>query len=53
MDAKHRESLAERGLRRERMTQEGVELLKKLIEENTTLTEQINKLTREIHHKIA
>jgi len=53
MDAKHRESLAERGLRRERMTQEGVELLKRLIEENTALTEQINKLTREIHRKVA
>ena len=52
MDAKHRESLAERGLRRERMTQEGVELLKRLIEENTALTEQINKLTREIHRKV-
>ena len=53
IDAKHRESLAERGLRRERMTQEGVELLKRLIEENTALTEQINKLTREIHRKVA
>ena len=53
IDAKHRESLAERGLRRERMTQEGVELLKRLIEENTELTKQINKLTGEIHRKIA
>jgi hypothetical protein len=35
------------------MTQEGVELLKRLIQENTALTEQINKLTRKIHHKIA
>jgi uncharacterized membrane protein len=53
IDAKHRESLAERGLRRERMTQEGVDLLKTLIEENTALTQQINKLTREIHRKVA
>ena len=52
-DAKHRESLAERGLRRERMTQEGVELLKRLIEENTALTEQIHKLTGEIHRQVA
>jgi uncharacterized membrane protein len=40
IDAKHRESLAERGLRRERMTQEGVDLLKRLIEDNTALTEE-------------
>ena len=53
IDAKHRESLAERGLRRERMTQEGVDLLKTLIEENTALTEEIKKLTGEIHRKVA
>jgi uncharacterized membrane protein len=53
IDAKHREVLAERGLRRERTTQEGVDLLKRLIEENTALTEQINRLTREIHRKVA
>jgi uncharacterized membrane protein len=53
IDAKHRESLAERGLRRERMTQEGVDLLKTLIEENTALTQEIKKLTGEIHRKVA
>ena len=35
------------------MTQEGVDLLKTLIEENTALTEEIKKLTGEIHRKVA
>ena len=51
-DAKHREAVAQAGLRRQRMTEEGVDLLKKLIEDNTKLTEQVQALTREIHGKV-
>jgi uncharacterized membrane protein len=52
-DAKHRDQLTERGLRHQRTEEEGIALLKSLIEENTELTKQVNKLTQEIHRKVA
>ncbi len=51
-DAKHREALAQRGLERQRTADEGIELLKSLLQENTELTKQVDRLTREIHHKV-
>ena len=52
-DAKHREEIAERAIKHQETAQSGITLLKRLIEENTALTEQVNKLTQEIHHKVA
>ena len=52
-DAKHREALAERGLQHQQTAEEGISLLRGLIEENTRLTEEVNRLTSEIHHKVA
>ncbi len=52
-DAKHREELSQRGLQHQQTAEEGIVLLKGLIEENTKLTEQVNRLTQEIHQKVA
>jgi uncharacterized membrane protein len=52
-DAKHREALAQRGLEHQQLAEQGISLLKGLIEENTKLTEQVNRLTEEIHSKVA
>ena len=52
-DAKHREHLAQEGLKHQQTAEEGITLLKGLIEENTRLTEQVNRLTQEIHQKVA
>ena len=51
-DAKHREAVAQDSLKRQRLTEEGVDLIKKLIDENTKLTEQVEALTRELHGRI-
>ena len=53
MDEKHRELLAQRALRHQRTEEEGISLLRGLLEENTKLTEEVHRLTREIHHKVA
>jgi uncharacterized membrane protein len=50
---KHREMLAQKSLRLQQTEEEGIELLRSLIEENTTLTEQVHELTQEIHRKVA
>jgi uncharacterized membrane protein len=52
MDAKHREDLAQRGLHREATAERQIGLLKRLIEENTELTEEVNRLTKEIHRQV-
>jgi uncharacterized membrane protein len=51
-DAKHREAVAQDGLRRARVTEEGVQLLRSLIDENTKLTQMVADLTREIHGRV-
>ena len=51
-DAKHREALAQRALERQRTADEGIDLLKGLLRENTELTRQVNQLTLEIHRKV-
>jgi uncharacterized membrane protein len=51
-DAKHREALAQKGLERQQTADEGIALLKRLIQENTDLTAQVNQLTREIHSRV-
>jgi uncharacterized membrane protein len=52
-DAKHREFLAEQSLKHQRTAEDGIDLLQGLIEENTKLTEHVNRLTRDIHRKVA
>jgi len=51
-DAKHREAVADNAINRQKEAETGIELIKKLIDENTDLTKQIDALTREIHGKI-
>src|SRR2546425_8275970 len=48
VDAKHREHLARDALHHQQTAETGIDLLKRLIEENTQLTEQVDALTREI-----
>ncbi len=52
-EEKHRETLAQRALRHQQTEEEGIALLRGLIEENTKLTEQVHELTQEIHRKVA
>ncbi|HVA89262.1 MAG TPA: DUF1003 domain-containing protein [Chloroflexota bacterium] len=51
-DAKHREAVAEDSLSRQQLATDGIDLLKRLLEENTTLTRQVEALTRQIHGEI-
>jgi uncharacterized membrane protein len=51
-DAQHREDVATDSLNRQQQTEEGITLIKRLIDENTELTKQVNALTREIHGKV-
>jgi len=51
-DAKHRESVAEAALKRQTLAETGIDLIKRLIDENTELTRQVDTLTREIHGKV-
>jgi uncharacterized membrane protein len=51
-DAKHREAVAADGLKRQEMAEAGIDLLKKLLDENTHLTKQVESLTREIHGRV-
>ena len=52
VDAKHREHLAQDALHHQQTAETGIDLLKRLIEENTRLTEQVDALTREIHGRV-
>ncbi|MGD0372253.1 MAG: DUF1003 domain-containing protein [Candidatus Dormibacteria bacterium] len=51
-DAQHRETVAAATLGRQQMAQQGIELLRQLIDENTHLTQQIEELTEKIHGKL-
>jgi uncharacterized membrane protein len=51
-DAQHREDVAKDSVHRQQQAEEGITLIKRLIDENTRLTKQVNTLTREIHGKI-
>ena len=51
-DAKHREAVAEDAIRRQSQAETGLELIKRLLDENTQLTKQVDILTREIHGKV-
>ncbi len=51
-DANHREAVAQDTLDRQTEAKSGLELLQKLIDENTRLTKRIDELTGEIHGKI-
>ena len=51
-DAKHREAVSTDALSRQQLAETGIDLIKKLIDENTTLTRQVDTLTREIHGKV-
>jgi uncharacterized membrane protein len=51
-DAKHREAVARGSLERQELAEQGINLLKRLLDENTTLTRQVEDLTREIHGKV-
>src|SRR5437588_1091932 len=45
-DAKHREELAQAGLKHQETAEQGISLLESLIQENTKLTEQVHALAR-------
>jgi uncharacterized membrane protein len=51
-DAKHRESVSDNAVKRQAQAEQGIELIKRLIDENTVLTKQVDALTREIHGKL-
>jgi uncharacterized membrane protein len=51
-DAKHREAVADNAIKRQTLAETGIDLIKKLIDENTDLTRQVDALTREIHGKV-
>lgn len=51
-DAKHRESVADDSVKRQKLAEKGIDLLKALIDENTELTKQVDALTRDIHGKV-
>jgi len=51
-DAQHREDVAQDSLHRQQQAEEGISLIKRLIDENTRLTKQVNMLAREIDGKV-
>ena len=51
-DAKHREALAQASIEREEIATKQGEQLRTLLQSNTALTEQIERLTREIHGNV-
>ena len=52
-DAKHREEVTENSIIRQTQAESGIDLIRRLIDENTSLTRQIDGLTREIHSKLS
>ena len=44
--------MAENSVIRQSQAETGIDLIKRLIDENTLLTKQIDSLTREIHGKV-
>jgi uncharacterized membrane protein len=51
-DAQHREAVAATTLQRQQLAEEGIDILKKLVQENTELTKQVQDLTQEINGKM-
>jgi len=51
-DAQHRETVAAATLERQQTAEHGIELLRKLLDENTRLTQQVEDLTKQIHVKL-
>jgi len=51
-DAKHREAVAADTLTRQQIAEQGIDLLRNLLDDNTKLTQRIEELTREIHGKV-
>jgi len=51
-DARHRETVAAATLERQQTAEHGIELLRKLLDENTRLTQQVEELTQQIHGKL-
>lgn len=51
-DAKHREAVAQDTLTRQALAEATLNLLKRLLDENTALTKRIDELTRDIHHTV-
>ena len=51
-DAKHREAVAADTLSRQQTAENGIDLLRRLLDDNTKLTQRIEELTREIHGKV-
>ncbi len=51
-DAKHREAVSEDSIKRQQMAVDSIELLRRLLDENTQLTKRVEELTMEIHGKL-
>ena len=51
-DAQHRESLAQMGIKKQEELASHTERLRELLEQNTKLTERIDKLTAELHTQL-
>jgi len=51
-DAKHREAVVHSSIERQKLAERGIDLLRQLLEENTTLTKQVEELTQQIHGKV-
>jgi uncharacterized membrane protein len=51
-DAKHREAVARNTLKRQELAEDGITLLKELLDENTRLTRQVEDLTQQIHGRV-
>lgn len=51
-EADHREAVAKITLERQQLAERGIDLLKQLLDENTTLTQRVEQLTEQIHGKV-
>ncbi len=51
-DAEHREALAQAAIDRQAVSEQQLELLETLLNDNTRLTTQVERLTREIHGRL-
>ena len=51
-DARHREDVAAATLKRQQTAEDGIDLLKRLLDDNTELTRRVEDLTREIPTKV-
>ncbi|MGD0833708.1 MAG: DUF1003 domain-containing protein [Candidatus Dormibacteria bacterium] len=51
-DAQHREAVAAATLQRQQLAEEGIDVLKRLLQENTELTKQVQDLTQQINGRM-